>query len=877
MVHMRQFIQVYAPTEEAEETKKDSFYDQLQDTIAQIPSHDVKILIGDMNAQIDKHRQGLEHVIGPHGSGTQTNNNGERFILFNSLNNMCIGNTYFNHKNIHKKTWRSPGGSTANEIDYISIDKRWRSAILDVRVYRGADIGSDHHLLITSLRLRLKQKQITHPQRPFAVEKLNDRTIVEQYQLKLQNRFQVLENIAEIEDQWTQFKDIVTMSAEETIGRRRGTQREKWIQDRTWKHIDDRKNIKKQMEEAKTPEQATTTALKYRELDRQVKKSCRADKKVWLEQKGAEAQEAATKNDRKALYRLVREMAGTRSNSNIPIRDKHGRTLIDKEEQNARWVEHFKETLNQSNPSLLYDFTTEHIPEELPVTIEAVGAREVQLAVKALKNHKAAGLDQITGELLKHGGTKMIEELTKLLNNCWQKESVPEDWQKGIIIKIPKKGNLNDCNNWRGITLLSVPGKIFCLVLLQRLRDAIEKMLREEQAGFRRGRSCSEQIFTLRNIIEQSTELQQPVFINFIDFKKAFDSVHRDTLWHIVRIYGILARYINIFKSLYQDSRCCVRTDDGTTDFFNINTGVRQGCVLSPFLFLIAIDFVMRKSMKEVGFGIVWNDQTRLTDLDFADDIALIAETNESLQNMTNKLETEAGKIGLRINAVKTKIMQTGNASTVVHITTGQRPVEQVPHFTYLGSSLSNDGSIHTDVKHRIGKASAIFQRLQSVWTTSKIRTATKLKFYNTIVIPTAIYASETWKFTTKITQKLDAFHQRCLRKILGITYHDRITNDEILHRSGSKRLQDIVTERRMQLAGHILRLPHQRHAYTAIHWTPLGGKRKVGRPQKTWRQTFRNDIRTLDIKYEQIEDEAADRSRWKKLTAQCATMHRRN
>ena len=154
-----------------------------------------------MNAQIDKHRQGLEHVIGPHGSGTQTNNNGERFILFNSLNNMCIGNTYFNHKNIHKKTWRSPGGSTANEIDYISIDKRWRSAILDVCVYRGADIGSDHHLLITSLRLRLKQKQITHPQRPFAVEKLNDRTIVEQYQLKLQNRFQVLENIAKIEDQ----------------------------------------------------------------------------------------------------------------------------------------------------------------------------------------------------------------------------------------------------------------------------------------------------------------------------------------------------------------------------------------------------------------------------------------------------------------------------------------------------------------------------------------------------------------------------------------------------------------------------------------------------------------------------------------------------
>ena len=80
-----------------------------------------------------------------------------------------------------------------------------------------------------------------------------------------------------------------------------------------------------------------------------------------------------------------------------------------------------------------------------------------------------------------------------------------------------------------------------------------------------------------------------------------------------------------------------------------------------------------------------------------------------------------------------------------------------------------------------------------------------------------------------------------------------------------------------MRLAGHILRLPHQRHAYPAMHWTPLGGKQKVGRSQKTWRQTFRDFIQTLNIKYEQVEDEAADRSRWKKLTAQCVTMHRRN
>ena len=108
-----------------------------------------------------------------------------------------------------------------------------------------------------------------------------------------------------------------------------------------------------------------------------------------------------------------------------------------------------------------------------------------------------------------------------------------------MIITLPKKGDLSNCNNWRGITLLSVPGKVFCAVLLNRLKDSIDLKLREEQAGFRSGRSCSEQILTLRNIIEQSIEFNSSLYINFIDFKKAFDSVHRESVWEIAQIYGI--------------------------------------------------------------------------------------------------------------------------------------------------------------------------------------------------------------------------------------------------------------------------------------------------------------------------------------------------
>ena len=137
---------------------KDAFYGQLQDVMNDIPNHDVKLLIRDMNAKINK-RHSLEHVIGPHGSADESNDNGEWMQLFCSINNIYIRNMFFTHKNIHKKMWQSPDGNTCNEIYYISISKWWHSALFDMRTYWGGDIGSDHHLLISSVHLCLKKRK----------------------------------------------------------------------------------------------------------------------------------------------------------------------------------------------------------------------------------------------------------------------------------------------------------------------------------------------------------------------------------------------------------------------------------------------------------------------------------------------------------------------------------------------------------------------------------------------------------------------------------------------------------------------------------------------------------------------------------------------
>ena len=161
------------------------------------------------------------------------------------------------------------------------------------------------------------------------------------------------------------------------------------------------------------------------------------------------------------------------------------------------------------------------------------------------------------------------------MNDCWRRREGPSEWQQRTIVKLPKKGDLSDCNNWRGIALLSIPGKVLCRILKQRLKNAVDVKLCEEQADFRAGRSRVEQIFTLRNILDQCVEYQYPLAVNCVDFKKAFDSVHRASLWQVAEVYVIPSSFIRTFKNIYRNSRCCVRTESRTTEFFDIMIGDR--------------------------------------------------------------------------------------------------------------------------------------------------------------------------------------------------------------------------------------------------------------------------------------------------------------
>ncbi|XP_020620942.1 uncharacterized protein LOC110058631 [Orbicella faveolata] len=194
-------------------------------------------------------------------------------------------------------------------------------------------------------------------------------------------------------------------------------------------------------------------------------------------------------------------------------------------------------------------------------------------------------------------------------------------------------------------------------ILLKRIDKAIDSTLGEEQTVFRRERGCMDQIFALRNILEQSLEWNTSLCINFIDFQKAFDRVHRESLWKILQAYGLPPKIINLIKMFYDNFECSIILGNTITETFPVKLGVCQGCILSPILFLVTTDWVMRQATSLRFRGIQWTIFSHLQDLEFADDIAILSSTPTHLQKKSDDLNTNAKKTGLIISKKTSKIM----------------------------------------------------------------------------------------------------------------------------------------------------------------------------------------------------------------------------
>ncbi|KAI3375036.1 hypothetical protein L3Q82_021553 [Scortum barcoo] len=347
---------------------------------------------------------------------------------------------------------------------------------------------------------------------------------------------------------------------------------------------------------------------------------------------------------------VIRVESGSRAGGGWEEEDNRSWLLTSTGDIVGRWKKYFEDLLN---------------PTDLPSNEEAeAGVSEVDSSItqaevtevvrKLLESGKAPGVDEIRPEYLKSLDVVGLSWLTRLCNIAWRLGTVPLVWQTGVVVPLFKKGDRRS-----------------------------NPRIQEEQCGFRPGRGTLDQLYTLHRVLEGLWEFAQPVHMCFVDLEKAFDRVPRGILWGVLRMsMGSGEPLLRAVRSLYDRSRSLVRIAGSKSDLFPVHVGLRQGCPLSPVLFIIFMDRISRRSQGPEGvrFG-----NHRISSLLFADDVVLMASSGQDLQHVLERFAAECEAAGMRISTSKSEAMVLDRKRVACPLQVGGEVLPQVEEFKYLG------------------------------------------------------------------------------------------------------------------------------------------------------------------------------------------------
>jgi hypothetical protein len=515
---------------------------------------------------------------------------------------------------------------------------------------------------------------------------------------------------------------------------------------------------------------------------------------------------------------------------------------------------------------------------------------EVMTAIQQLKD-TAPGNCEVTALMLKLTGNAGAERLHRVIATTWAAGRCPKSWKEATLTYIYKgKGARLLPDNYRGISLLSVCGKVYTNILIARIKPIIEPTLHEAQCGFRASRSCADQLFSLRRLCELSRAAHKPLYAAFVDYRKAFDSVNRDAIWKLLTSRGVPAHIVALVQDMYDGCSGEVLVQGYKSRKFEMRTGVRQGCALSPLLFNLFMDHIVRASFSSaeeeaLGFPIA-SDMDGLLHtpgnprshphaifhyiafLLYADDLVLLSHSKEGLASLLERLESTSTTWGMTINYEKTKAMQFHTPS---QSHTPPSPIVLqggsiifVPSFLYLGNLFSQDGGLQQEVDSRIAKTKTTCASLMKLWKNQNISRRVKNLVFKAYIPATLLYGCETWALTQALTYSLEVALHDCLRMSMDISRSDRIRNEDIRTACNHRDISNITREHRLRFLGHLARRPDSRiskQLLFATHTTLAEGQPRQG--THTIIHSFKADLEAAGLTTNWYL-EAQDRNAWR-------------
>ena len=835
----------YSPVEGNEGAEE--HYEKLLAAIKDTPKHNVLLVIGDFNAH-------LGQDVAQYSYHKHTNSNGQLMSDLVDEANLLVANAHFRKRQGKLWTFISDMSDTKTQVDYVLINRKWKNSIKNCEAYDSfCSIGSDHRLVSAMIKLSLRTSKAPAREN-WDWSALRDSATSEQYAVAVKNRFDALyTEEGSATEKYDHFIEANREAAKEILPQR--------------------KKLKKKSASGDTRVQAARNLVQIAYNEYQTDPSYpNQDKLQGEKQKLQEAYDAVNEDKLSEMVKQVEESDETRTHSeswkliNSITGRKSAKTGILKgnssEDRLQKWKEYFS-TLLGSEPA------TEGDPNEvIPMVIRNANIKsgpfsieEYTVVKKSLTLGKAAGPDGIPPDVFKLCN---LDDLTLSFANGLFQDSKPDQWSTGNLIPIPKTGDLSEYGNYRGIMLSAVAAKITNRMILNRIQSEIDDHLRPSQNGFRPGRSTTAHTLALRRLIEGVRSKNRKAIITFVDFRKAFDSIHRGKMMMILRAYGVPEDLVKVISKLYENTTARVITPDGETEVFNIVAGVLQGDTLAPYLFTIVLDHIMRQTVgdieSELGFEIERrrsrrHPSTAISDLDFADDIALLSEEIDQAQQLLERLEQQSAKVGLHLNDKKTKVMAYNQVAPVDIFTKKGEKLEVVKNFKYLGSWME---SSEKDFHNRKALAWSSCHKLQKIWNSTLSRKM-KVRLFIATVESVLLYGSEAWTITKSLEKKIDGCYTRMLRMSLNVSWKQKLTNEQLYQELPKVTCK--IAERRMKLAGHCIR-HSELSASSLVLWEPTEGTASAGRPAVTYVDNLRRDLDVEDVA--EIRTAMNDRAQWR-------------
>ena len=836
-------ISVYSPTNTAETSTKKAFYDQLSACISSIAKRDPLYILGDFNAKLD-------HSSAPFPVHKLPNENGE--LLAEFMDDLGLFSVLCSLRKPRSQwfTHCGPNGHKSR-IDHCLARKKYKSSALNIRLMTPATVTSDHRLLRVEVRLRFAAHTTKAPQMKPDWEALRDPDMAEAVVSEVKSKLGHHKDTVD----YKLFAKAATDACREHLPTVQVRKRKKpWVDQDICVARDVVSTARHQHRVLRTAQ----TRTKLAEAAQNLSNIYTRKQEEYFSKLADEVEQEAIEGRHAAAWATINTITGRKRPQKYIIPADSPQDRVN------QWRDHFQQLLTAADPT--EPFISQSIAaEELDIDTGSITIAELQVAARTLRNRKCPGLDGISPELLKLTGIQEI--ILPILNQALDTGQTPQEWRQSGLLPLYKKGDTSCCANYRGISLMSLVGKLYNKVLLNRIRGKVEPLLRYNQNGFRPGRSTVQHVLSLRKILEQCRVRQNCNCVAvFVDFSKAFDSISRARMELILPSYGIPRKIVKAIMSMYSCTSATVFTSDGQSDPFDITAGVLQGDTLSPFLFVIVVDYIMRLTVPDSSVGFRWKRHEgsrrpagHIADLDYADDIVLLASSINNAQQLLTALETNAKIVGLRINTTKTEFMLAGDFCEEPVLKTSNGPIKRVDDFRYLGCWMRDS---RKDFLVRRAQAFDAANKMWRVWK-SDISRNLKIRLFRVTVESVLLYGSETWCMTIWLKKRLDGAYTRLLQKALNISWKLRVPNAELY--GGMPRPSTLVTKRRLQLAGHCFRASGTQYqpASDLVFWQSHERFRVGQGNSLTYNRMLRRDT---GLELDELQKVALNRDEWRTL-----------